>query len=83
MNKLINEVEGIVRWPKKPSDKNFVIEWLSQKFESEKQYSEKEINQIIKEHHSFDDIALLRRELISKKFLGRKKDGSMYWKTNQ
>ena len=83
MNKLINEVEGIVRWPKKPSDKNFVIEWLSKKFESEKQYSEKEINQIIKEHHSFDDIALLRRELISKKFLGRKKDGSMYWKTNQ
>ena len=43
MNKLINEVEGIVRWPKKPSDKNFVIEWLSQMFESEKQYSEKEL----------------------------------------
>ena len=33
MNKLINELEGIVRWPKKPSDKQDVIEWLSTKFE--------------------------------------------------
>jgi len=82
VNKLINEAEGIVRWPKKLSDKQFVIEWLSAKFKFEKQYSEKEINKIIKEHHSFNDIALLRRELISKKFLGRKNDGSIYWKTN-
>ena len=82
MNKLINEVAEIVRWPKKLSDKQFVIKWLSMKFKSEKQYSEKDINKIIEEHHSFDDIALLRRELISKNFLERKNDGSIYWKTN-
>jgi len=83
MNKLIDQADGIVRWPKKPSDKQFVIKWLSMKFNFEKQYSEKDINKIIEKHHSFDDIALLRRELISKKFLGRKNDGSIYWKTNE
>ena len=82
MGKLINELEGIVRWPKKISDKQFVIKWLSPKFKFEKQYSEKEINKIIKEHHSFGDIALLKRELISKIFLERKNDRSIYWKTN-
>ena len=82
MKKLINEIEGIVRWPKKPPDKKIVIEWLSTKFQFEKEYSEKEVNKIIKAHHSFNDIALLRRELISKRLLERKNDGSIYWKTN-
>ena len=82
MNKLINEFDEIIRWPKKPSDKKIVINLLSNKFNGEIKYSEKEVNEILDRHHSFNDIALLRRELISKKFLSRKDDGSEYWKTN-
>ena len=82
MIKFINEIDGIVCWPKKRSDKQIVIEWLSSKFQFEKEYSEKEVNNIIEAHHSFNDIALLRRELISKRLLKRKDDGSIYWKTN-
>ena len=80
MNKLINEFEMIVRWPKRPLDKQVVINWLSKKFEFDKIYSEKEINEIIKQFHSFDDIALLRRELVSRKYIYRENDGSKYWK---
>ena len=83
MNKLINEFEEIIRWPKKPSVKQIVINWLSNKFNGEIKYSEKEVNEILDSHHSFNDIALLRRELISRKFLSRKDDGSEYWKTNK
>ena len=82
MNKLINELEELVLWPKKSKDKQTVIEWLSKKFKFEKQYSEKEVNQIIKNHHSFNDVPLLRRELISRLFLNRKDDGLVYWKNN-
>ena len=82
MGKLINELDQIVRWPKKPNDKLFTVEWLSKKFKFEKQYSEKEVNTIIEVHHSFNDIALLRRELITRGLLERKNDGSIYWKTN-
>jgi len=82
MSKLINEFDEIIRWPKKPSVKKIVINWLSNKFNGEIKYSEKEINEIIDRHHSFNDIALLRRELISRKFLSRKDDGSEYWKKN-
>ena len=82
MNKLTNELVGVLRWPKKPFEKHLTMKWLSKKFTFDKKYSEKEVNEIIKRNHSFDNIALLRRELISKKFLARKKDGSIYWKTN-
>ena len=83
MNKLINEFDEIIRWPKKPSVKKIVINWLSNKFNGEIKYSEKEANEILDRHHSFNDSALLRRELISRKFLSRKDDGSEYWKTNK
>ena len=63
MNQLVNEFEEITRWPKKRSDKEYIIKYLSEKFESGVEYSEKEVNQIIKRHHSFNDFALLRREL--------------------
>ena len=83
MSKLINEFDEITRWPKKPSDKKIVINWLTDKFNGEIKYSEKEVNEILDRDHSFNDIALLRRELISRKFLSRKDDGSEDWKTNK
>ena len=79
---LISEFNQIIRWPKKRLEQNTIIEWLSNKFENKRKYSEKEINQIIDKYHDFSDIPLLRRELISKKYLARKDDGSEYWKIN-
>ena len=83
MSALICEFEGILRWPKKRCDKEAVVKWLATKFDLDKKYSEKEVNEIIDQHHSFADIALLRRELISRKYLLRKTDGSQYWKIDQ
>ena len=83
LDKLINEFDEIMRWPKKPTDKESVINWLAAKFNLDKKYSEKEVNKIISSHHLFNDIPLLRRELISKKYLIRKDDGSMYWKVTK
>mgnify|MGYP001339855877 CR=1 FL=1 len=80
MNNLINDFESIIRWPKKRTEQDFIIKWLSSKFDFKKNYSEKEINNIINNYHSFNDTCLLRRELISKNYLHRKNDGSEYWK---
>ena len=83
MKNLVNELGEIIRWPKKPSDKEIVIQFLSTKFEIDRRYSEKEVNEVLGEHHLFDDIPLLRRELISRGLLSRTDNGSKYWKTNQ
>ena len=79
-NALINEFDEIIRWPKKQSDKTYIIEFLSSKFECDKQYSEKDVNVIINRYQSFNDVPLLRREFISRQYLARKDDGSEYWK---
>ena len=80
MNKLMTECYEIIHWPKKPSEKEIVIQFLSNKFEYDKKYPKKEVNKIIDKFHLFNDIALLRRGLISRKILFRKDDGSEYWK---
>ena len=80
MNILINELGEIVRWPKKSPDKQVVIKYLATKFKYEKKYTEKEVNDIIEKYHLFEDIALLRRELISRHMLSRHDNGSNYWK---
>ena len=79
-NALINEFDKIIRWPKKQFDKTYIIEFLSSKFECDKQYSEKDVNVIINRYQSFNDVPLLRREFISRQYLARKDDGSEYWK---
>ena len=79
-NSFINDLDKIIFWPKKPQDKEFVIKHLSEKFIFSKIYSEKDVNDIIRKYHLFNDVPLLRRELISRKFLNRKDDGSEYWK---
>ena len=81
MEGWINEFGVVTWWPKKGSDKEYIIKYLSKKFRSDLEYSEKEVNQIIKRYHSFNDFALLRRELISKKYLFRTDDCSKYWKS--
>ena len=82
MNKLINNFGELIRWPTKPPEKEIIIKYLSTKFEFDKKYTEKEINGIIDKFHLFNDIPLLRRELVSRKFLAREDDGSVYWKIN-
>jgi hypothetical protein len=53
--------------------------YLATKFKLGKQYSEKEVNQLLDNWHSFEDSALLRRGLHDLRLLDRENDGSKYW----
>ena len=44
------------------------------------EYTEKEVNAIIKQNISFSDIELVRREMFQLKLIGRLRDGSAYWR---
>ncbi len=72
----------IVQWPSRKSRgamRAHVLEFLSQKFERGRRYKEREVNEILNRFHTFDDAALLRRELFDQGFMGREPDGSAYW----
>lgn len=77
---FLDKFDNVSTWPAKKSQKLLVLAYLSNFFEKEKLYSEAEINQILKDHHTFSDWPLLRRELVESGFLSRDKNGYQYWR---
>ncbi|MDW2800748.1 DUF2087 domain-containing protein [Clostridium boliviensis] len=57
-----------------------ILCYLAEKFQPDRSYTEKEVNSICDEWHTFGDYFLLRRELIDNGLLCRETDGSRYWK---
>ena len=66
-------------YPAKFKNLIFVLYYLAEKFEPGKRYTEKEVNKILNEWHTFGDWAILRRALYDNRFLDRKSDCSEYW----
>jgi hypothetical protein len=62
---------------RKEKDKLVVLREIAKRFEPDRNYDEKEVNQILKT--AYDDYATLRRYLIDYGFIDRKIDGSQYW----
>ena len=55
LERYIDE-NGIINvWPKKHEAKEAVLQYLSTKFEEDRDYTEKEVNSIIDKYHSFND----------------------------
>ena len=66
-------------YPTKRKLKDASLYYLASKFEPKKEYTEKEVNELLNRWHTFEDAALLRRELYDLRFLGREINGSKYW----
>jgi len=69
------------RFPGKKQKKKqaLMLQFLAQKFEPGKKYSEMEVNEILNQHHSFNDPATLRRLMFGSKLINRTLDGKSYW----
>ncbi len=81
LRNFINNEGRLTAWPAKPKKQILVLQLLAEKLEFDRVYTEQEINDLLIKFHTFEDAALLRRELYMKHFLDRKPDGSAYWKT--
>lgn len=79
IDQFLEENGKIKTWPSKRDKKYAVLEYLSTKFEAGIFYTEKQVNENIKQWHTFGDFFLLRRELVDKKLIYRTDDGSKYW----
>lgn len=64
------------RIPASRKKREVVLRWLAAQFESDRRYSEKEVNQLLGQYH--EDVATLRRELIGYGWLAR--ENQIYWK---
>lgn len=75
--------EGRVKvWPSKGKKiaREEILQYLASKFDFQRDYKEREVNEILIQWHTFGDYFLLRRELIIAGLLSRTNDGSKYWK---
>ena len=72
----------VTHWParKRREARLMILRYLAEKFEFGQKYSEKQVNEIIKVNHLFNDHALMRRELVDAGLMGRVPDGSVYWR---
>lgn len=65
-------------FPAKRKMKIFALFYLAEKFEAGKNYTEREVNEVLLSWHTFADPATLRRELYDYRFLDRSQDGKTY-----
>lgn len=73
----------LLRYPSKRTLRPFVLARMAENFEFGRDYTEKEVNAIIKANIAFTDIELIRRELFEAGLLDRLRDGSRYWKSEE
>ena len=79
LNRYYDAENKLTQYPSKRPMRMIALERIAEKFQEDKKYTEKEVNEIIKESISFSDIELIRREMFQYKFIGRLRDGSEYW----
>ncbi len=77
---FLDDEGKITQLSRKSNIRIAILSYLAEKFETDRDYTEKEVNAICKEWHTFDDFFLLRREMIDHGLLRRESNGSRYWK---
>ena len=62
--------------PRQWKKRDVILRYLVEKFEPERRYTEREVNEIISRTH--EDYATLRRELIDSRYMARERE--VYWR---
>lgn len=78
---FLDEEGRLRQWPVKHAVQLAALSYLYEKFEVERDYTEKEVNAILTAWHTFGDYFLLRRGMVDEAFLMRVPDGSRYWRS--
>lgn len=77
-HRLLDADGHLVRWPTKRPQRELALRYLSGCFAPNQIYAEVDVNEILKRWHTFDDWALLRRELVDRGYLSRDAAGREY-----
>ena len=81
LKSYLNPDGSIRQIPNQPIKLQVILKYLIQAFAPDGNYTEKEVNQILRRFH--EDTAGLRRDLVDAKMLDRISDGSRYWRVDE
>ena len=76
---FIDDDGRLSQWPTRQKTQRMALALLARRFEPGRDYTEKEVNALLMDGHTFADWALLRRWLHDWGFLARESDCSRYW----
>lgn len=77
---FLNRDGLVINWPAKRKAQQAVLEYLITKFTLDERYLEAEVNGLLKQWHTYNDPAYLRRSLVDARLLKRTPDGGQYWR---
>lgn len=83
IKRFLNADGKIIQLPSKNRFRVATLSYLAEKFQKNRNYTEKEVNEICDQWHSFGDYFMLRRELVDNGLLCREPNGSCYWRTKK
>ena len=69
LQRFLNSDGQVTQWPAKRSMQPLILEYLATKFDPSKTYTERQINEILNDWHTFGDWAMLRRALVDNQLL--------------
>lgn len=73
------DAEGrLTGFPAKRKMRMYALLYLARRFEADRVYAERDVNELLHQWHTFGDPATLRRELFDARFLDRSPDGREY-----
>jgi hypothetical protein len=75
---FVDDAGRLTQWPTRQKVQRMAIAYLATRFESGREYREREVNEVLVEWHSFGDWALLRRLLFDWCYMDRESDGTRY-----
>lgn len=78
--RLFDGGSRLTRWPSRRPEQVRALWCLWMAFDAKRRYSEREVNEVLNQHHTFGDHCLLRRELVELKLLTRTPGGAEYRK---
>lgn len=76
---FLDEAGRLTAFPTKQRKQLAALLYLAGKFQPERRYTEREVNGLLEEWHTFHDPCTLRRGLYNARLLDRTPDGSAYW----
>jgi len=80
LRRFLDRSGKLALWPPaKQRDKLLILAYLVAFFDPGRIYNEKEVNELLLLHSTFNDAAALRRALYEYRFVDRTRDGSQYW----
>ena len=81
LHNFLDDSGRVKQWPSKRAAQIEVTEHIARQFPRGSKFSETELNEKIKQLHTFGDWAMLRREMCDLGYFNRDRDGIVYIRT--